>query len=84
MSEMSRVVLTGVSKRFGAIQALRAADLDARAGRVHALVGENGAGKSTLVSILAGLIQPDGGHILIDGSPVTLHGPAPAGRTAWP
>jgi ABC-type sugar transport system ATPase subunit len=59
--------LIGISKRFGAIQALDAVDLDVRAGEVHALVGENGAGKSTLINILAGTIQPDAGRIVLAG-----------------
>ncbi len=57
-----RVELRGVSKRFGATQALDDVSLDLRGGEVHALVGENGAGKSTLVKILAGIHQPDSGH----------------------
>ena len=70
------VALSGVSKRFGAIQALHDVDFKVGRGRVHALVGENGAGKSTLVGILAGLVQPDEGHISIGGSRVSLQSPA--------
>jgi ABC-type sugar transport system ATPase subunit len=68
MSEPGVVLqLTGITKRFGAIQALDAVDLDVRAGEIHALVGENGAGKSTLIHILAGTIQPDSGEIRLAG-----------------
>ncbi len=49
-----------ITKRFGAVQALRGVDLDVYAGEVLALVGDNGAGKSTLIKIVAGLYQPDG------------------------
>jgi len=77
--------LIGLSKRFGAIQALDAVDLDVRAGEVHALVGENGAGKSTLINILAGTIQPDAGRIALAGRDVrfrTAHEAAKAGIAA--
>ena len=48
------LALRGVSKRFGAVQALKNIELDVRAGEVLALVGDNGAGKSTLVKTIAG------------------------------
>ena len=68
-------VLRGVSKRFGAVRALRHVDITVHAGEVHALVGENGAGKSTLMKILAGAYRPDGGSISIDGQPYEVHSP---------
>ncbi|HEY2552242.1 MAG TPA: sugar ABC transporter ATP-binding protein [Streptosporangiaceae bacterium] len=67
-----------MSKAFGAVQAVAAGSIDLHAGEAHALVGENGAGKSTMVKILAGVLRPDSGDLLIDGQPVTLHGPADA------
>jgi len=73
-----RAELRGISKRFGATQALSDVSLDLVAGEIHALVGENGAGKSTLVKILAGVHQPDSGTILLDGTPVQIGGPAEA------
>ncbi|MFH1808210.1 MAG: ABC transporter ATP-binding protein [Pseudomonadota bacterium] len=70
--------LRGVCKHFGALQALDGVDLDVDRGRITALLGENGAGKSTLMSILAGLVVPDGGHIELDGRPVRIDRPAQA------
>ena len=72
------VALAGVSKRFGATQALADVSLDLTAGEIHGLVGENGAGKSTVVKVLAGMYQPDSGTVVLDGKPVLLHGPAHA------
>lgn len=64
--------MTGVSKRFGAVRAIRHADLRVRPGTVHALVGENGAGKSTMIKILAGVETADTGEIEVDGAPATI------------
>ncbi len=72
------VGLEGISKRFGATQALDGVSLELLPAEAHALVGENGAGKSTLVKILAGVYQPDSGQIELDGTPVQIHGPAHA------
>ena len=70
--------LRGVSKRFGAVQALEDVDLALVAGEVHALVGENGAGKSTVVKTLAGVHRPDIGQVLMHGQELNLNGPAGA------
>jgi ribose transport system ATP-binding protein len=59
--------LLGVSKAFGAVQALQDVSFDCRAGEVHALVGENGSGKSTLLGIASGFLAPDQGEIEIGG-----------------
>ena len=61
----------GIRKRFGAVEANRNANLEVAHGEIHALVGENGAGKSTLMRILAGLHDPDGGTVTLDGRDVT-------------
>lgn len=59
--------LRGVSKSFGAVQALRDVSFECRAGEIHALVGENGSGKSTLLGIASGFVAPDEGEIEIGG-----------------
>ena len=68
--------LKGVSKAFGAIQALRGVELSVRRGEVHALIGENGAGKSTLMKILSGAHRADQGQLFIDGQPIEIDSPA--------
>jgi general nucleoside transport system ATP-binding protein len=61
----------GIAKRFGAVQANRAASLEVQPGEIHAVVGENGAGKSTLMKMLAGLFPPDAGTVSVHGHDVT-------------
>jgi ribose transport system ATP-binding protein len=68
-----RLLVRGLSKRYGSVQALAEVDFEIRAGEVMALLGENGAGKSTLVKVLSGLVQPDQGSIELDGEPVSLY-----------
>jgi ABC-type sugar transport system ATPase subunit len=67
-----------VSKRFPGAQALTDVSFEIAAGACHALCGENGAGKSTLGKIIAGIHQPDGGRLLINGSEVHFTGPRDA------
>lgn len=59
--------MTGISKRFGATQALRDVTLEVRAGEALALIGENGAGKSTLMKVLSGAHPPDTGTMVLAG-----------------
>lgn len=79
---MGEVILsmTNIHKAFGPVKALRSAALDLRRGEIHALAGENGAGKSTLMHIIDGILQPDGGEILLDGKPVKISSPNVANR----
>jgi ribose transport system ATP-binding protein len=68
----------GLSKAFGAIQALDGVDFALARGEIHAVVGENGAGKSTLVKIIGGVIQKDRGRIFKKGTEVESLTPARA------
>ncbi len=67
--------LSGISKRFPGVQALRNIDFDLRAGEVHVLFGENGAGKSTLINIIAGSFPLDDGTMELRGQAIRLHSP---------
>ncbi|WP_405620468.1 ATP-binding cassette domain-containing protein [Streptomyces sp. NBC_00076] len=69
------LALRGVSKRFGAVQALTDVELEVHAGEVVALVGDNGAGKSTLVKTIAGVHPIDEGVIEWDGRSVQINRP---------
>jgi simple sugar transport system ATP-binding protein len=74
------VALAGITKRFGAVLANRAVDLEVARGSIHGIVGENGAGKSTLMSILYGYYEADEGSIAIHGQPLRIRSPADAIR----
>ncbi|MEM8728659.1 MAG: sugar ABC transporter ATP-binding protein [Pseudomonadota bacterium] len=71
---MSEAVLAArdISKRYGAVQALRHVNFDVHRGQVTTLFGENGAGKSTLMKILSGVVQPTSGAVLLEGEPIHL------------
>jgi D-xylose transport system ATP-binding protein len=72
--------LKGVSKSFGAVQALYEVDFHVSRGEVMALVGDNGAGKSTLIKCIAGIYSIDSGDVLFEGERVNLHGPKDSAR----
>ncbi len=67
--------LRGISKHFGAVQALFGVDLDLPAGQVTALCGDNGAGKSVLTKCIAGIHSPDQGEMFWDGRPIHIRSP---------
>ena len=80
MSNNPLLELKGVSKSFGAVQALYKVDFGARAGEVMALVGDNGAGKSTLIKGIAGIYSLDEGQLFFDGKPVSINSPRDAAQ----
>jgi D-xylose transport system ATP-binding protein len=67
--------LHGISKRFGAVQALTDVEFSVFPGEVVALVGDNGAGKSTLIKIISGIYRADGGTIRWQGREVAIAAP---------
>ncbi|GMG81149.1 ABC transporter ATP-binding protein [Paralimibaculum aggregatum] len=72
MAEAAPVLeVSGLSKRFGALIATDAVDLDIRPGEIHALIGPNGAGKSTLVAQIAGQLAQDAGEIRLAGQEIS-------------
>ena len=64
--------LRAIEKRFDAVVALNGAHLQVEPGEIRALLGSNGSGKSTMIKVLAGLVNPNKGQVLIDGNPVTI------------
>jgi ABC-type sugar transport system ATPase subunit len=64
--------LTGITKRFPGVDALRNVSFDIDRNTVHCIVGENGAGKSTLINVLTGLVRPDAGRLELAGERVDL------------
>ncbi|MFD1938143.1 MULTISPECIES: ATP-binding cassette domain-containing protein [Nonomuraea] len=72
------LALEGISKRFGAVQALTDVDLEVNEGEVVALVGDNGAGKSTMIKVIAGVGPPDEGTITWEGRRVSITSPSDA------
>lgn len=80
---MSFLQLENISKSFGGTQALRDVSVALEAGSVHAIIGENGAGKSTIIKIVMGILQPDGGSMLLEDQPVTIPTPAHAHRLGF-
>ncbi len=72
--------MEGISKRYGGVRALEKADLAVEAGSIHAILGENGAGKSTLIKVMAGVVAPDEGRMMLDGRDVTFASPGAANK----
>lgn len=69
------IELHDISQTFGNFHALRGINLSVKEGAVTCVLGDNGAGKSTLIKILAGLNQPTGGTITVDGEEVSFASP---------
>ncbi len=69
------VNMVGITKKFGAVQALNNVNLELKRGEIMGIVGDNGAGKSTLMKVLSGAYIPDEGEIFIDGKKVNIQNP---------
>ncbi|MBN8996884.1 MAG: sugar ABC transporter ATP-binding protein [Rhizobiales bacterium] len=78
MSTEPLLVLDGITKNFGAIEALKGVSFSMRGGEVVALLGDNGAGKSTLVKIISGGLERSGGRMVYDGREISFSSPAEA------
>ena len=78
MADVPHVETRDLSKRFGGVQALNEVSVSVVRGTVHALVGENGAGKSTLGKLIAGVLQPNSGELLVEGDVVQFRSPRDA------
>lgn len=74
------IEMRGITKQFGHFVANDNINLTLRQGEIHALLGENGAGKSTLMNMLAGLLEPTSGDILVHGQKVQLDSPSKAAK----
>lgn len=65
------LVVRGLSKSFGGVQAVNNVNLEVVSGHVHSLIGPNGAGKTTAFNCISGFLRPDSGEVLLDGCDVT-------------
>ncbi|MBT9143047.1 MAG: Ribose import ATP-binding protein RbsA [Syntrophomonadaceae bacterium] len=72
------VRMVGITKKFGAVQALNNVSIEVKRGEVLGLLGDNGAGKSTLIKILAGVFPPTSGQIYFEEKPVSFPAPKEA------
>ncbi|ANM06887.1 sugar ABC transporter ATP-binding protein (plasmid) [Rhizobium phaseoli] len=71
MQNQTTIKLINVAKSFGETKALKKCDFEARAGEVHAIVGENGSGKSTMAKIMSGVLHPDSGSVSVLGEEIS-------------
>ncbi|MDU7196143.1 MAG: ATP-binding cassette domain-containing protein, partial [Streptococcus sp.] len=78
MAHENVIEMRDITKVFGEFVANDKINLQLRKGEIHALLGENGAGKSTLMNMLAGLLEPTSGEIVVNGQVVKLDSPSKA------
>jgi branched-chain amino acid transport system ATP-binding protein len=77
-----RVVLqtTGLTRRFGGLQAVDSVDLRIREGRIHCIIGPNGAGKSTMFNLISGVLPPTAGRVTFGERDITRESPQAIAR----
>ena len=78
MAHENVIEMREITKIFGEFVANDKINLELRKGEIHALLGENGAGKSTLMNMLAGLLEPTSGEIVVNGKSEKLDSPSKA------
>ena len=71
---MGILSISGVTKHFGGLTVLDGIDMEIEKGKLYHLIGPNGSGKTTLINVVSGLLKPDGGKIIFDGSDITYKG----------
>jgi len=80
---MNHIKVKGLSKSYSDIKALKNLSMEIEAGTLFGILGPNGAGKSTLIKILATLIEPDSGEVLINNINLTNTNRPIAGDKCW-
>jgi ABC-2 type transport system ATP-binding protein len=73
----------GLRKRFGDLTAVDDVTFTISAGETYGLLGPNGAGKTTIISMVAGILRPDEGEVLVEGVPVSTRTTEPKGRIGY-
>jgi len=71
---MSILSISGITKHFGGLTVLDGIDMEIEQGKLYQLIGPNGSGKTTLINLVSGLLKPDGGKIIFDGTDITQKG----------
>ncbi len=72
---MAILTVTGIEKHFGGLNVLDGVDMEVEGGRLYQMIGPNGSGKTTLINVISGLLRPDGGRVVFDGTDITEMGP---------
>ncbi len=71
---MSILSISGIRKHFDGLTVLDGIDMEIEQGKLYQLIGPNGSGKTTLINVVSGLLKPDNGNIIFDGTDITQKG----------
>ena len=71
---MSILSISGITKNFGGLTVLDGIDMEIEQGKLYQLIGPNGSWKTTLINVVSGLLKPDDGKIIFDGTDITQKG----------